>query len=354
LSARLILPEPIPLGVSDQHGRIGAVGFAEGGIDLIDLLAGEQLRRLPKIGHPLMIDGPHLLGWSREREPARRWRLFRAALPPADMPVEWSPGFDLPDWAHPQLGMELDFEISLARKGDRYLVHWKARAAYRGGPPPPPDIAHQEAAAGLAVDSGTLRPVAPHDGGIFADETALEKQGEHLARQARGFIYGQEGRLRNAPWSTPAGERFLRTLGTPGETRQQLSIARADDPAAPDLAEFVADDLDRTAPELSLDGRHLAVVHRASKGRVFWQVYSTETGEPAARVPYRAGFASFRIFDRRLICLEEVKTPKKADLTIRIERQLHALGTNDGRVLWSYTLPPKIIKDRSFLPPPPF
>jgi hypothetical protein len=343
---RITFSEPIPLGVGDAAGRVGAIGLEGCDIDLIDLLVGDQLRRWPQIGCPLMLDGPCLVGWRRENR-APEWRLFRAALPPADAPVEWSPTLDLPEWAR---GTKLDFTINLARSGDRYLVYWKAQTRYHGAPPPP-GPAHHKADGGVAIDTGTLQPVAPYDGGIFTEERGLASRGEHLARQARGFTYRQNGRLRNAPWSTPAGERFLRTLGRPGEKQQRLSIARADDPGLSNLVEFDTHDLDETAPELSLDGCHLAVVYRNPDGEAQWRVYSTETGEMAASVPYRTGFDSFRIFGQRLICLEETRSPDREELAIHIERRLHAMRADDGRVLWSYVLPTVTIEDMSFLPP---
>jgi hypothetical protein len=350
ITASLVYPDPIPLGVSDLDGRIGAISATTSGIDLLDLSTGTQMRHLPEIGCPLMIDGLYLIGWRRDAPTASALRLFRAALPPQNVRLHWSPSFDLPERARPEPGTELSLEIRLARSGDRYLVHWKVRPNPTGGPPRP--LPYPGGAAGLEVDIRTLEPLAPFDGRIF-NQTDLERRGERLAREAGGFVYWQAGQLRNAPWATPAGERFLRTLGTPGENHQRLSIARPNHPEARSLAEFEAEDLDSTAPELSLDGRHLAAVCH-SNGEIYWHVYSTETGQLTTRVPYRSGFDSFRIFDRRLICLEETKTPDRDNFTVRVTRALHAVAVDDGKMLWSYALPTSMIADSSFLPPPPF
>src|SRR5260370_16485569 len=132
----MIHPELIAGGVREPEGRVGAVENLLD-VDLIDLMSGARLRRLSSIGRPLMIDVGGLLGW--QSQPAGyRLRLFRAPLPADTAAVDWSPDFDLPEWADPRPEADTDFAIKFARDGEVYALFWRARRHYRGSAPPPP------------------------------------------------------------------------------------------------------------------------------------------------------------------------------------------------------------------------
>lgn len=346
-------PEPLPLGISDPQGHIGAITPVECEIDLIDLVMGRRLRRLSRIGGPLMIDGPMLIGWQRQQDAPHQIRLFRVPLSPADGTLDWSAPVDLPGWVRPQAGFELDFGLRLVRDGGLYQLYWTGRLEYRGGAPPPRELAADapscDSAERIDFDAGTLKILARRDYGGFADEHARARRGEHLARHAGGFIYRQGGRLLNAPWATPSGERYLRAAGALGEKGQRLVIARAGTLDAHDLVEIDARDVHAAAPELSLDGQHLAVVVGDETSPV-WGIFSTAAGDRVGAAPYRNGFGAFRVFDHRLICLEENAIRHVEDLTISIVRRLHAINLEDGSTAWTYPIDPQRVRDMSFLP----
>jgi hypothetical protein len=335
-------PEPIPLGVSDPEGRVGAIAI-DGNTDFIDLVTGERLRLLAQIGSPLMIDESYLIGWQRQTDPSRT-RLFRVALPPSDAAPVWSDGFDLPT------GPELEFDVKLLRDENLYRFYWKGLALPHGGVPPLRLSTHAEGRERIDVDVETFKILArqPEDG--FAEEQERASRGEQLARQAAGLIYQQGGQLRNAPWEAPGGERYLRVLGALGAKEQRLAIARVAQPELNDPVEIGTRDALGAPPELSLDGRHLALVEN-NPGSPFWNIFSTATGQRVGTVPSRNGFAAFRVFGHRLICLEEDSTRNAADLTIVVERHLQCIDLEDGRKAWVYPLPTKRLKDNSFLPP---
>jgi hypothetical protein len=347
-------PEPIPLGVSDGQGHVGAITPIECDIDLINLLDGTPLRRLARIGSPLMIDGPNLIGWQRQEDALHSIRLFRLPLSPTDASAEWSERFDLPVWARPQTGSKLDFAITLVRDDEIYGLYWKGQLHDQGGTPPPRELtkafARRQAAERIDVDANTLNVLARRQEDGFADEHDRAGRGEYLARHSGGFIYRQGGRLRNAPWATPAGERYLRALGILGDPQQRLSIARAEAPDAPGLVDIGAHDVHAAAPELSLDGKHLAVVVR-DDGSTVLHVSSAETGKQVGNLPYHEGFAAFRVFDSRLVWLEEKTTRQAFDLTVSIERRLHGINLDHGGTGWIYALEPLRTEDMSSLPP---
>ena len=348
----MIDPELIPLGVSEPEGRIGAVSRSQVDVDLIDLITGQLLRRLPAIGSPLMIDGQHLLGW--QIQPDRyRLGLFRVGLPPAEAAVEWSQVFDLPEWVDPQPSADMDFVLKFGREADSYLLFWKARRRYRGGAPPPPqllaEIGRQDAHECIDFDVRTLAVLRRRDEDGFADERSRDRRGEYLARHADGFVYRQAGQLRNAPWMTSQGERYLRSLGTPGAVQQRLAIVQDGTADSHHIASIDAHELDRAVPELSLDGQHLAVVERAGSAMVL-RIYSALNGERIASLPYQEGFRSFRIFDRRLLYLEE-KAPDTNGLTITQSRALRAIDSGSGQPLWSYEADAVTTPNPLFLPP---
>jgi hypothetical protein len=110
-----------------------------------------------------------------------------------------------------------------------------------------------------------------------------------------------------------------------------------------------AQNLHQAAPELSLDGRHLAVVEREG-AETFWRIYCTLNGERIASLSYRGALGSFRLFDRRLLYLEQ-NSSNPDNLTITVSRLLHAVDTHDGALLWSYDLNPMTISNTMFLPP---
>jgi hypothetical protein len=337
-------PEPIPLGVGDPEGRVGAIAVDDG-TDVIDLIKGERLRLLAGIGSALMIDEPYLIGWQRQKDAPHRVRLFRVELPPSDAPPEWSEAFDVPAGD----GSELELNVKLIGDETSYSFFWKARLRSVGGVPPlrrVPTLADGPICERIDLDSETLTIVARRREDGFAEEQALAGRGEQLARQAGGFIYRQAGQLRNAPWTTPSGERYLRALGG-GD--QRLAIARAEQSGLDDLVEIGAQ-RHGTTPELSLDGRHLALCEDDRASRV-WNIFSTASGDRVGAVPYRRGFGAFRVFGHRLICLEEDSTRNSADLTIVIDRRLHCMDLHEERTAWVYPLAPKRVRDQSFLRP---
>ncbi|MBL6614875.1 MAG: hypothetical protein ISP49_00585 [Reyranella sp.] len=340
----MIHPELIPLGVSDPDGRFGAVANRLD-IDLIDLLSGARARRLAATGSPLMIDDGRLLGWQSQPAP-HRLRLFKATLPPSGPAIGWSPEVELPAWADPHPNANDEFAIRFARDGQVYALFWRARRRYGGGAPPPPElqaeINRQVAAGRIDFDVRTLAVVRQRDDDGFADGAERARRGEDLARHADGMAYRQAGELHNAPWMMPDGPRFLRRTGA------RLTIVRGDTANAPPVVDIQAEEPEQLVPELSLDGRHLAVVTRLGSA-LTWTIHSVLTGELVCRVPYSAGLKSFRIFDRRLLYLDENVINRGT--TVTTSRVLLARATDSGNLLWSYGFEPIISANRMSLPP---
>ena len=75
-----------------------------------------------------------------------------------------------------------------------------------------------------------------------------------------------------------------------------------------------------------------------------------EAMERFANLPYRAGLRSFRVFDRRLLYLEQ-KSSDPNSSTITLSRVLHAVDTRSGAPLWSYELNPLTIANARFEAP---
>jgi hypothetical protein len=348
----MIHPEPIPLGVCDPHGRVGAVARNQVDIDVIDLAHGGLRQRLAATGSVLMIDSGCLIGWHGEAD-NHELRLFRLPLPPSDRGAEWSPPVHLPAWVSPRAPENTDFAIKFGRDGDTYSLFWRARGHYRGGAPPPRDllaeIARQVAVECIDFDVATLAVLRRRNEDGFEDDASHARRGEELARHAAGMVYRRAGQLHNAPWMTPDGERFLRKLSTVGSGAQLVSLARSDVLTAGSIVSIRAVEPETMVPELSLDGRHMAVVEQTPGGMV-WSIYSTLTGVRVGRFPYSDGFQSFRAFDQRLIYLEQ-RSANDSDITIRTTRTLHAMAMDGGELLWSHELEPMVRRNRKFLRP---
>ena len=255
--------------------------------------------------------------------------------------------------AGPRATEDTDFGCKFGRDGNTYTLFWRARRFYRGGVRPSPErqaeIAGQVAVERIDFDVVTLMVLRrrPEDG--FADDASRARRGEELARQAGGMVYRQAGELLNAPWMTSEGERYLRGLGASGSDLQLVSLARGDVLTAGSIVSIRTVEPENMLPELSLDGRHVAVVEQTPGGMV-WSLYSTLTGVRAGRFPYSDGFQSFRVFDRRLIYLEQ-RSPSDSDIAIKTTRTLHAMAMDSGDFLWSHELESVVSRNRRFWPP---
>ena len=348
----MIHPEPIPLGVSDPLGRIGAVARSPADIDILDLVSGGLRRRLAASGSALMIDSGCLIGWHSETDD-HRLRLFRLPLSPSDRQGERSPVFDLPEWVRPRATDDTDFAVRFGREGDAYSLFWWARRHYRGGVRPPPDlqaeIARQIAVERIDFDVARLTLLGRRQEDGFEEDASRARRGEELARHDGGMTYRRAGQLHNAPWATPDGERFLRKLGDGGSDAGLVSLARGDVAGAGSIASIRAVEPEYKVPELSLDGRHLAVVEQ-TPGAIVWTIYSAVTGGRVGRLPYSDALHSFRVFDQRLIYLEQ-RSASDRDVTIKTARTLHALAMDGGNLLWSHELEPVTSPSRMVRPP---
>jgi hypothetical protein len=346
----VICPKFIPLGVSDSECRFGAVSANGLDIDLIDLKTGSLLHCLPEIGCPLMLDGPYLLGWQRLDTP-NRLRLFRVEYGAPKIEVEWSAPLELPGWVDTNPGSNSDFAIKLERNSDAYTLFWKARGRYVGGAPPPAElqdeIAGQNSRGRIDFDIQTLTELGNRHADGFAQDLELARRGEYLARRFGGFIYRRAGELQNAPWSTSRGERFLRSLDTPGSKEQRLEILR-DAPDAEPIVSIRADELDHTVPELSLDGQHLAIVE-VENGVASWCIYNAVDGDRVTALPYREEYRSFVIFGCCLICEEETITGTNNSM-LAVVKALRTWNTENNKILWSHTFDTLTVPNPIFLP----
>jgi hypothetical protein len=347
----MIRPEPIPLGVCDPEGRIGAIARSQADIEVLDLVTGGLRQSLAATGSALMIDGGCLMGWHSETDD-HRLRLFRLPLPPSDRQGERSPVFELPEWVRPRAADDTDFAFRFGRDGDAYSLFWRARRYYRGGVRPPPElqaeIARQVAAERIDFNVATLAVLRRRQQDGFAEDSRRARRGEELARDAGGMTYRQAGQLHNAPWVTPHGERFLRRLGDGGSGAQLVSLARGD-AAADSIVSIRAVEPEHLVPELSLDGRHVAVVEQTA-GAIVWSIYSALTGAAVGRFPYSDGLHSFRVLDRLLLYLEQ-RSASDSDVTIKTARTLHAMAMDSGKLVWSRALEPVTTPNRMFKPP---
>jgi hypothetical protein len=340
-------PVRIPEGVADPEGVTGAVSRGGGDVDLLDLVTGQRLARLAGAGHPLMFDRGALLGYRLDRGPPARLRLWREALPPQTPCENDLAALPLPDWLAPlDSAPGRDFSVEVARRGRTYALHWSARRQPQGGAGPPEFAASgpARAAGGAVLSDRSLEPLSDHAEAGRSDGTTRQ-MGEMLARTAGGSTYRQDGELRNAPWRTPAGPMFLRA-GTQG-----LELAPADRPEGPAVLHLASADRGNQPPELSLDGRHIAVAGSTdADGVVAWHLYSTHASGRLATLRLREDFGSFCILAGRLLRLGQIRRPCPSSFTIRVERTLCAVDLGARRQTWSYALDPVSEPDPMFPP----
>ena len=352
-------PVVIPLGVSDLEGRIGAIDRGNFDIDQINLLSGEVIGHWPGLGTPLMVDGRYLIGWQSGSR-RHHLRLFRIDLSlqrnaAAQEKIEFSGIFELPEWVNPHSNSPVDFALKFRRENDVYVLYYKARKRLsRGGPPPV-----QGDAGGLVIlqrvefDIATLEIGNQRQQDGFEEEQVAARRGEHLARNGQGFVYRQAGKLQNAPWSIDEGERSLRSQGKAGEKRQTLSIFEGSDIETGKIFSMQADQLHLSVPELSLDGRHLAIVENergADNETLNWRIYNSHNGQMIFSMPYQESLRSFRIFSRRLLFHRQIQS-EDGGITIAMKNFLCSMDISKNSLMWCHEGNRIELQNTKFLPP---
>lgn len=332
----MIYPTFIPLGVSDPEGHIGAIKRSGGGIDLLDLLTGEVIRQWHEFDHVLMVYQGRLIGWETHLK-SHLLRLFVVNLRSKDGEAQWSGTVEFPDWVDLRSGSENDPAFRFGVEDDRYILFCRMRNQQFGGAPPQEDRdpIPQFINKRIEFDIRTLKIRCLQDRDGFDREQQGKNLGEHLARHAGGFVYRQAGKLHNAPWTIDGSHRYLRTDSAPEGEEQILSIIQGIDPEAKAIVRVKAYQPAQTVPELSLDGRHLAIVEHQCGSRV-WHIYDTFNGTLVCTIPFQDTMRAFRVFEERLLLLEENILDSNQS-TITMENTIYSLDMRSQNSMWCYS-----------------
>ncbi|WP_193188888.1 TolB-like translocation protein [Nisaea sediminum] len=352
----MVEPEHIPAGVCDRDGKLGALERDDGSVDIVDLQTGERLSHIVGLSHALLIDGGFLYGGWADPGTPHTFVLKKIDLGAKALPVVASHEISLPAWVDAQAKDETRFRIRVAMEDGRFVIWWRGRDVYEGGAPPPAfleqQIASNQSAECLTFDAETLEEISrfPEDG--FAEEDRAKEAGARLTRTANANVYRRGGAYENAPWGDRSERRALFLAEGAGAPRLMIRRLKGDEPtpeADRDAVSLPAASGPDTVPELSLDGRHLAV---ASGQSARWHVYSVSKGTELGSLERSSEPVSFRVLGERMLWLEESEPSMDAEGQTVRERAIHAVSLADGQRLWTYPLPPKKLPEGfGFLPP---
>ncbi len=342
---------PLPGGISDLVGRTGVLIGPTGALEVVDLISGELLWETKEAQRPVMILGDRL--YAQASAGPNELRLLGFDLKDQGPCVYQSRPLPLPRWvsvneapgrsfdAHWRLErgqLAITWEASAGPGREPPQMHLMGRGAQRYGPPAVQLVpglakdlepARREASGRAAFDleSGLVTelpvevapvPAPPPD---HAQKRILRWQGEvrgHYSAVVQEPAGGQQALVLRA-WDRLNGKEIL---------TRELQRGR------------------RLVLQPTLDGRLLAI-HDSMPSpdvrltpaelaqRCDWSVYSPETGEKIARVPFEPGAQSLALVGGRAYYLTSYSLRGTIDRPLVRPQTLKAVDLKTGKILWT-------------------
>lgn len=310
------LPHVLPGGVADPAGRTGYLARPQGGIAAVDLRSGEVLWET-RLGHlPLAVVGDHVYASARDEANVLRVVGFDTTRKgvcsfesdPIDLPKELENRRTLLTWslAQDQIRLTVDGSSALAaRSAAQFGIELRSgrvsalsEAARAPAPLPPKDLTKRvvrwQGALGHAYKA------------LVLEEAAAEQK---LVLRA----YELETERPLAPRDLIQGKRLI---ARPTLNGQQVCVRDA--APSPDQ-------------KLDLAGQHA------------WSIFSLETGDKIANLPFQPGTQEIAVAGARAYCLIAGSLRGAVDRPFDHARTLRAIDLATGKTVWERPLEAKRI-----------
>jgi hypothetical protein len=324
----------IPRGIADPGGNVAYVVGPEGRIHCLELETGDILARTDFPASPLTIDGDTLIGWRPLPDQPHSVRVFAAVRQGNVLRPQWEQALELADWVEVRSVEPDRFALEAMIEGKRVVATWEARSGYRGGAPPPPHVeeaATHEARRTVQLDLQT-GAIEAHE----RTESALrpeEKAPPELPPTMRIVPYRSVGTWATHAWRVGSAEAFLaRTAEEPGIALVRRDMAgttgRSEIPLSGDAAAEAA---------VTPDGRMVFILEPGGDAPA-WQVFSAETGDRIARVPFDPGTEGVAVVNDQVLYLVVEDRGGARHWSLR-SRNLQT-----GEAMWSFLLGEETLK----------
>lgn len=331
-------PEPsaqIPYGLADLQGGFLYIEGADRHLECLDIVSGEVLARTEFPGRALAMSEGHIIGWSIGTPQPHTLNLFKVRRRGAVLSPVWQQTIDLPDWVD-ILSSEREAFTLCADVGDEVVITWEAHSRYNGGASPSSRVeiaqTHDECRLiRIDIDSGEIVSEEP---GEFEPE-----QIDYVVKALPLVPYRSSGLWVNRPWRVgPREALLLRASDTPGIVLRHRDLfgaaTEADIPLTTDAA---------TESAVTPDGS-LILAHEPDLAPGDWKVFSSETGEQIASLPYENGTEGVAVIGPRVLY---VVTESQEESPMG-RRFLRCRDLESGALRWSH-----LLSETQLRPPPP-
>lgn len=330
----------IPHGLADPEPDVAYVVGPQGFIHCLDLGSGDILARTDFPGSPLTIDRGVLIGWRPAPDQPNAVRLFATVRQGDVLRPKWEEALHLPGWVEIGSPEPNRFTLEADIRDRLVVVTWEAHSRYRGGAPPPPQVEEAEThderrTVRLDLETGAVV------GQERAELTPSPEQALPDVPPTRRIVPYRSGTSWDTrSWRVGSADAFLvRTTEQPGIV---LVRGASGGSAGPGEIRLTSDPAAEAA--VTPDGR-LVFIHESGGDALAWHVFSAETGERIARLPFDSGTEGVAVVNDWVLYLviEDLGTTRRESLRCR---NLHT-----AEAMWSYLLSEKTRKAPPPLPP---
>ncbi len=341
-------PLLMPGGVGSPDGKTGFVVNADGMVEALELKSGKVLWATSVPCKPLIATNNRLIVQASDKGKVNSIRIRVLDIAANGNQILESDPVTFPDWVSTGLTYGRSFSSAGRIQKGSLLLTWDARAFYAGGAAPPPEILKQsrKEAHGVAkinLEKGNVEMLAdvPTESRLPA---ALEKVKSlpywtGSASDTRPLIVnGKVAALQMENAGNGIQKLTLKTW--------DLSTAKAN--ASVELLEGKSLWV-QIAPGSRFVCVHQALVkNQLPDGDYAWWVFSLETGERIAKVPFEEGTQTVVVIGPRLFY--SINQPRKGPPVRNFDtpRQLKAVDLKTGKVVWEHS-----IEGQKRLPPLP-
>jgi hypothetical protein len=341
VSSLLPVSRPIllPCGIADPAGRTGFFGSASGGLEAIDLKAGELLWETTEAQRPLIVWGSRLIAQAGVQR--NRLRILVFDLTQNGHCVLESDPVVLPEWVVTADAPGRSFDARWLLDRNQLVLTWEASAWYAGitRPTPKQEAAGRKHAAGTAridldtgrVDQGPAEPVPiqPPAGQL----PALEQK--------------------SVRWQSEIGNRFYAVLLEEKDGQQVLVLRSWDRTGGHESKSIELLRGKRLLLQATLDGHNFCLRDAGStpdevnlgKERTdkHWIVVSPELGGAVARLPYEPGTQAVAVLGTRAYYSVAGQVRGHMDRPLVQPRTVKAYDLKAGKRLWECPVAGKVL-----------
>jgi outer membrane protein assembly factor BamB len=342
---------PFPAGVVEAAGKIGFVTNVDGGIDALDLESGKVLWQTAAASRPLLAFASRLFAQAAVKDKANSVRVLVFDAGNGKKLLESEP-IVLPEWVSVGPALGKSFASSVRLDGADVILCWEAHARYAGGARPTPQIekaARKDASGAARIDPKTGKVEMLADDKVPPPAIRLPRE---LAKEtSRQYWTG-------STWDTKpliAGDKVAVLAVEEASGRQTLLLKRWDlktATAQPAVELFKGQAL---WLQVQPDGRCLFARQAISRDKLpdgddAWRIFSLETGQQVAKVPFDVAMQQPMVLGQRLYYLVqgEAGKPTGSGIGLTYPRMLKAMDLKTGKVVWEHP-----VEGYQVIAPPP-